>query len=123
MSKVSPVTGQPGYPGAGWFITTEYVDDSYFRNFGAWHTGHDLAKSRNGGEPIYAVADGVVKWAEFAGNMGFGNLITIQHTPDIYSRYGHLAEIRVQRNQNVTAGTVIGILGNTGRSTAPHLHF
>jgi hypothetical protein len=123
MVKVSPVTGKAGYPGMGWIITTEYIDDNYFRLFNAWHTGHDLARSRQGGEPVYAVADGVVKWAEFAGNNGFGNLITIQHAPDLYSRYGHLAQINVQRGQNVTAGTVIGILGSTGRSTAPHLHF
>lgn len=123
MAKVSPVTGKAGYPGTGWFITTQYVDESYFQQFGAWHTGHDLAKSRQGGEPIHAVEDGVVKWAEFAGNNGFGNLILIQHKTNLFSRYGHLAEIRVSKGQQVRAGDVIGTLGNTGRSTAPHLHF
>jgi murein DD-endopeptidase MepM/ murein hydrolase activator NlpD len=123
MAKVSPVTGKPGYPGAGWIITSQYLDEAYFRNFGAWHTGHDLAKTRQGGEPIYAVEDGIVKWAEFAGARGFGNLVTIQHRTNLYSRYGHLARIDVQRGQAVTSGQQIGTLGNTGRSTAPHLHF
>ena len=50
MIKVSPVTGQAGYPGSGWQITSDYAGQEYFNLFGAWHTGHDLAKSANGGE-------------------------------------------------------------------------
>jgi hypothetical protein len=123
MNKVSPVTGQPDYPGAGWLITSGYATDAYFQRFGDWHTGHDLARSAQGGEPVFAIADGVIKWAENAGNNGFGNLVAIEHSERIYSRYAHLARIDVQRNQNVQAGTVIGAVGSTGRSTAPHLHF
>jgi murein DD-endopeptidase MepM/ murein hydrolase activator NlpD len=123
MVKVSPVTGKEGYPGPGWHITSGYATQAYFDRFGDWHTGHDLAKSPQGGEPIYAVTDGVVKYAEFAGNNGFGNLVFIQHNDTLFTRYAHLREIHVQRNQQVTAGQIIGLLGTTGRSTGNHLHF
>ncbi|MBX3065204.1 MAG: M23 family metallopeptidase [Anaerolineae bacterium] len=125
MNKVSPVTGEAEYPGKGWRMTSGFAeeDPEYFRQFGDWHTGHDLKKSKDGGEPIYAAADGIVKYADFTGDKGFGNLVFIEHTPNLFTRYGHLAEIKVAYKQPVTAGMVIGILGNTGRSTGPHLHF
>jgi murein DD-endopeptidase MepM/ murein hydrolase activator NlpD len=123
MVKVSPVTGQAGYPGAGWLITSGYATQAYFDRFGAWHTGHDLAKSRDGGEPIYAVADGKVKFAGFAGEDGFGNVVFIKHNDNLYTRYAHLRVIQVQREQEVSAGQIIGLLGTTGRSTGNHLHF
>lgn len=123
MKIVSPVTGQAEYPGDGWKITSGYATQAYFKRFGDWHTGHDLAKTREGGEPIYAMADGVVKFAEFAGEKGFGNLVFIKHNDNLYSRYGHLREIHVRRDDEVTAGQKIGLLGTTGRSTGNHLHF
>ncbi len=123
MKKVSPVTGQADYPGAGWLITSGYCTDAYFRMFGDWHTGHDLARTAQGGEPIYAIADGVVKWAENAGSNGFGNLVMIEHKSSLYSRYAHLATIAVSNRQQVSAGTLIGTLGATGRVTGAHLHF
>lgn len=121
--KVSPVTGQADYPGAGWLITSGFATEAYFQRFGDWHTGHDLAKSAAGGETIYAAADGAVKWAENAGDNGFGNLVYIEHSGSQYTRYGHLASISVTKGQQVTAGTPIGVLGKTGRATGPHLHF
>lgn len=123
MKKVSPVTGQTDYPGEGWLITSGYCTDAYFRMFGDWHTGHDLARSAQGGEPIYAIADGIVKWAENAGNNGFGNLVVIEHKSNLYSRCAHLATIAVSNRQQVSAGTMIGTLGATGRVTGAHLHF
>jgi murein DD-endopeptidase MepM/ murein hydrolase activator NlpD len=123
MIKVSPVTGQKGYPGLGWQITSGYASQRYFVMFGSWHTGHDLAKSRAGGEPIYAVTDGVVKFAEFAGNDGFGNVVFIRHSDNLFTRYAHLREIHVRRNEEVKAAQIIGLLGTTGRSTGNHLHF
>ena len=95
MRKVSPVTGQPDYPGAGWLITSGFATDAYFQRFGDWHTGHDLARSREGNEPIYAIADGKVIWAENAGNGGFGNLVVVQHNDKLFSRYAHLSRIDV----------------------------
>ena len=123
MSKVSPLTGQSDYPGDRWLITSGYCTDDYFERFGDWHTGHDLALSREGGETIYAVADGVIKWAENAGDNGFGNLVVIEHNVTLYSRYAHLNEISVTLHQQVKSGDPIGTLGSTGRSTGPHLHF
>ena len=121
--KVSPVTGQADYPGQGWIITSGFATDEYFQRFGDWHTGHDLAKSAAGGETVFAATDGVIKWAESAGDGGFGNLVYIQHSASLYTRYGHLAAITVQKDQTVSAGTPIGTVGKTGRATGPHLHF
>lgn len=123
MLKVSPVTSLETYPGSGWTVTSGFATQAYFDRFGAWHTGHDLAKSVQGGEPIYAVSDGVVKFADFAGNDGFGNLVFIKHSDNLFTRYAHLAEIHVQRNDEVRAGQRIGLLGATGRVTGAHLHF
>ncbi len=123
MLKVSPVTGQAGYQGSGWRVTSGFATQEYYDLFGGWHTGHDLAKSSPGGEPIYAVSDGVIKFADFAGKDGFGNLVFIKHQDNLFTRYAHLAEIYVQRNEEVRAGQIIGLLGATGRVTGPHLHF
>ncbi|MEM8860516.1 MAG: M23 family metallopeptidase [Chloroflexota bacterium] len=123
MDRVSPVTGKAEYPGDGWIVTSGYATEEYFQQFGDWHTGHDLAKSAEGGELIYAIADGIVKFAAFAGEDGFGNLIFIKHNDNQFSRYAHLREISVSRGEEVTAGQVIGRLGTTGRSTGNHLHF
>ena len=121
--KVSPVTGQSDYAGSGWLITSGFATDAYFQRFGDWHTGHDLAKSAAGGETVYAASDGTVKWAENAGDNGFGNLVYIEHSSSQFTRYGHLASISVSKVQQVAAGTPIGTLGRTGRVTGPHLHF
>lgn len=121
--KVSPVTGQADYPGGDWRITSGYATDEYFNLFGDWHTGHDLAKAGCEGLPVYTVMDGTVKWAEWAGDNGFGNLIMIQHADNLYTRYGHLSSIAVAKGDVITAGTMIGAIGKTGHVTGAHLHF
>lgn len=96
-----------------------------YKQFGApGHTGIDLGGTE-GATKIYAVADGKVskigRAAQFAN--GFGNHIYIRHDNGYSTIYGHLHQINVRQGANVTAGTVIGTLGNTGFSTGPHLHF
>jgi murein DD-endopeptidase MepM/ murein hydrolase activator NlpD len=100
------------------------------------HTGVDLATAgwAAGGE-VRAIAGGVVSLAlggcptdipSFTCNFGFGNVLMIRHTfPDgiFYSLYAHLADSSVGLNTSVFAGQPIGTVGNTGNSTAPHLHF
>ncbi|PPB81734.1 murein DD-endopeptidase MepM/ murein hydrolase activator NlpD [Albidovulum inexpectatum] len=89
------------------------------RRWGRMHEGVDLAGPI--GTPIQAPADGVVV---FAGRQsGYGNLIKIRHEFGIETRYGHLSRIRVKVGQKVSRGEVIGDMGNTGRSTGPHLHY
>lgn len=86
---------------------------------GAMHAGIDFKGPI--GSPIFAAADGRVT---FAGQKsGYGNAIEITHANGLLTRYAHLSRIGVQVGQQVTAGTTIGGLGSTGRSTGPHLHF
>jgi len=123
MLKVSPVTGEDGYPGEGWRITSGFASQAYYDLFKDWHTGHDLGRSEARGRPVYAVSDGMIKFVADAGDGGFGKLVFIQHSDSLFTRYAHLDHYYVQRHEQVSAGQVIGLLGSTGRSTGPHLHF
>lgn len=90
-----------------------------FRGTAAMHAGVDIPGPI--GTPIYATADGVVSWAGRRG--GYGNLIEINHGKGIATRYGHLSRIVVADNTRVHRGQLIGLMGSTGRSTGPHLHY
>jgi len=90
-----------------------------FTGVRAFHNGIDIAAKR--GTPVFAPADGIVTMA--GKNMGYGNLIVISHLNNATTRYGHLEEILVKRGQKVKRGDLIATVGNTGRSTGPHLHF
>ncbi|HEX7343397.1 MAG TPA: M23 family metallopeptidase [bacterium] len=73
------------------------------------------------GLPVYAAADGVVIHAER--EPAYGNAIVIDHGHGYKTLYAHLSRIGVQRGERVERGETIGALGNTGRSTGPHLHY
>lgn len=83
------------------------------------HSGIDI-KGRTG-EQVKTTAKGTVTFAGYMG--GYGNVVMIRHANGFETRYGHLSRIRVKRGQRVDVGSVIGLLGNTGRSTGPHLHY
>ncbi len=86
------------------------------------HNGVDLASSI--GTPVYAAAGGTVIAARMGGyNGGYGNMIIISHANGIQTVYAHLNAIYISQGQTVTQGQTIGELGNTGKSTGPHLHF
>jgi murein DD-endopeptidase MepM/ murein hydrolase activator NlpD len=85
----------------------------------ALHTGLDIAASV--GTPIYAPADGVISFAGYDG--GYGKLLSLDHGYGVVTRFGHCSELYVQVGQKVKRGDVIGAVGNTGRSTAAHLHY
>ncbi len=92
---------------------------SPFTGHKQFHEGLDIANRV--GTPVIAPANGVVA---FAGRKdGFGNLIIIDHGHGITTRYGHLSKILVKVGQHVKRGEKIGEIGNTGRSTGPHLHY
>lgn len=81
------------------------------------HTGIDL---RANYDNVYAIMNGVVVEAGYSSRNG--NYVAIQHR-DFITYYLHLSTVLVKKNQQINAGTVIAISGNTGTSTAPHLHF
>lgn len=73
------------------------------------------------GTPVLATADGVVLRAEYAG--AYGNMVDVAHADGFVTRYAHLKTIQVQVNDVVKRHDPLGSLGNTGRSTGPHLHY
>lgn len=83
------------------------------------HIGLDIAAEM--WDPVVAVADGDVVFADWAG--GYGNLVILEHGSDWRSYYAHLTEIAVKVGQQVRQGETLGGAGTTGHSTGPHLHF
>ncbi len=85
----------------------------------AHHDGIDISVER--GTPIYATADGKVVFAKRA--PGFGKMVVIDNGYGFETVYGHMSKILVRKGQSVERWQKIGEVGNTGRSTAPHLHY
>ena len=85
----------------------------------AFHEGIDFSAAH--GESIYATAGGIVKKASRSG--AYGKLITINHGGGLQTRYAHLSKILVKSGDIVKKEDLIGNVGNTGRSTGPHLHY
>lgn len=85
----------------------------------AMHTGIDFRGET--GTSVRAAGAGVVVTAEYSG--GYGNMIEIEHAGGVTSRYAHLSSILVSEGQKIAPGYIIGRVGSTGRSTAPHLHY
>lgn len=85
----------------------------------SFHNGLDIATQH--GNKVFAPADGYVLITEHTPVLG--NLIHIDHGFGFATRYGHLATFAVKEGERVKRGQVVGYVGNTGRSTAPHLHY
>lgn len=101
-------------------ITSEFGTRSDpFNTMKTMHTGIDFGGPT--GTPIYAGAAGIIEKASYYG--GYGNAIIIKHSDTFETLYGHLSQIDVQVGDTVKKGQQIGELGNTGRSTGPHLHY
>jgi murein DD-endopeptidase MepM/ murein hydrolase activator NlpD len=90
-----------------------------FNGEGAFHSGVDIGSSY--GHSIVAPADGVVTLTDTMG--GYGKTIMLFHGNGISTRYGHLSGFAVTVGQHVQRGDVIGYVGESGRSTGPHLHY
>lgn len=83
------------------------------------HNGLDM--HGNAGDPIRAAADGKVIFAGVKG--GYGNAVMIDHGGGMVTLYAHQSKLLVKEGERVKAGDVIGLIGSTGLSTGPHLHF
>jgi murein DD-endopeptidase MepM/ murein hydrolase activator NlpD len=90
-----------------------------FNGEGAFHSGIDIGAPI--GSPIIAPADAVVLFADFMG--GYGRAVILEHGHGISTRYGHLKSFAVFPGEHVHRGDTIGYVGDSGRSTGPHLHY
>jgi murein DD-endopeptidase MepM/ murein hydrolase activator NlpD len=95
-SRVSPLSGEKGF-----------------------HTGVDIANDF--GTPVRATADGRVAYAGWEG--GYGKLVVLDHGHGYQTYYGHLSEIKAAVGQTVRRGSTIGLMGQTGDATGPHVHY
>ncbi|HVG63889.1 MAG TPA: M23 family metallopeptidase [Hyalangium sp.] len=107
------------WPARGW-VTSDFGSrlDPYTADR-VMHQGLDIAAPH--GKEVFAPSDGTVVFAGLEG--GYGNVIVIDHGYGIKTRYGHLAKILVKSGEKVKRGAKIAAVGNTGRSTGPHLHY
>ena len=120
VKKVSFLAATPSiWPARGW-VTSTYGDRiSPFTGRPQMHKGIDIANRV--GTSVVAPANGIVVKA--GANGGFGKSVVISHGYGIKTTYGHLSEVFVKTGQRVERGEDIGAMGNTGRSTGPHLHY
>lgn len=96
-------------------ITSEFGQRRY-----RWHYGIDIKVRK--GDSIRSAFDGIIRVIQYD-RRGYGHVVVIRHADGIETLYGHLSQKLVAPRQCVKAGEVIGLGGNTGRSTGPHLHF
>ena len=106
-------------PVHGWITSKFGYRKSPFTGRKEFHAGLDIANKS--GTKLIATANGRVSYA--ARKMYIGNLIIIDHGFGRVTKYGHLKKMFVKRGQEVKRGDVIGLIGNTGRSTGPHVHY
>jgi len=85
-----------------------------------WHYGTDV--KLNTGDTVKCAMDGIVRVIQFD-RRGYGNVVVVRHHNGLETLYGHLFRVKVEVNQAIKAGDMVGLGGNTGRSTGAHLHF
>jgi murein DD-endopeptidase MepM/ murein hydrolase activator NlpD len=111
--------------GVGFPLASMHVRSKFGRRidpvYGGWamHQGIDYKAAM--GTKTYAVADGTVIAASYSG--GWGNQVRIRHPNGLITQHAHLSAIKVRVGQKVSKGQVVGLVGSTGKSTGPHLHF
>ncbi|MBI5234265.1 MAG: M23 family metallopeptidase [Deltaproteobacteria bacterium] len=120
LEKSALLSSTPSiWPTRGWVSSGFGKRDSPFSGLRHMHRGIDIAN--NIGTPVVATADGVV--SEAGVESGFGKIVTISHGYGMKTIYGHLSMIKVAKGERIKRGQVIAEMGNSGRSTGPHLHY
>ena len=117
----------PALPGVGQFDASQtYIwptkgvfTSGYGWRWGRMHKGIDIAN--NVGTPILAAKDGVIAYSGWSS--GYGYLVEMSHGDGSSTRYAHSSRLLVKKGQLVPQGARIALMGSTGRSTGPHLHF
>lgn len=113
-----PNAGGWVWPCPGFYYISSYVGPRWGRT----HNGLDIAGGSIYGKPIVAARAGTVIDAGWNSG-GYGNYVMINHGDGFITIYGHMSSVAASNGQSVSAGQVIGYVGNSGRSTGPHLHF
>lgn len=107
------------WPTHGWLSSSMGTRTDPLTGGRDFHPGLDISADK--GDPVYATADGTVTHAASAGN--YGNLVIVDHGYGLETRYGHLSAFKVTVGQQVKRGDLLGLVGSTGRTTGPHLHY
>lgn len=116
QSRLTP-SGRP--IDSGWLSSKFGKRTDPFSGKQEYHHGVDFAGKE--GSDVIAVGDGVVSWA--GERSGYGNLVEINHGNGYVTRYGHNKKFLVTEGDKVAKGQAIALMGSTGRSTGPHVHF
>ncbi len=96
------------------------VTSNFSYRWGRWHNGTDL--DLDTGDSVRSTFDGMVRIVAYDGS-GYGKFVLVRHYNGLETLYGHMSKQMVESGQLVKAGEVLGLGGNTGRSTGSHLHF
>jgi murein DD-endopeptidase MepM/ murein hydrolase activator NlpD len=107
------------WPTRGWVTSDFGVRLDPYTADRMMHRGLDIATPH--GQAVYSPSDGTVVFTGTEG--GYGKVLVVDHGYGVKTRYGHLSEIFVKLGERVKRGARIGAVGNTGRSTGPHLHY
>lgn len=112
LPNISPIVAAYNSSSYGWRIDP-------FNGNKAFHEGLDF--SSNTGTPIRAAADGIVSVSEHTHD--YGNMVKIDHGSGLETRYAHASKLLVKVGERVMKGQTVALVGSTGRSTGPHLHY
>jgi len=107
------------WPAKGWLSSRFGYRKSPFTGKKEFHKGLDI--SARMGSPVVASADGTVSFSGW--DRGYGRLVVINHGYGLKSKYAHLKKSLVKKGQYVKRGETIGLIGKSGRTTGPHLHY
>ena len=107
------------WPSRGWVTSDFGIRTDPYTSERSMHRGLDIANEV--GTPVMAPSDGVVIFDGTEG--GYGNVLVLDHGYGVRTRYGHLSKILVKLGDKVKRGQQVAAVGNTGRSTGPHLHY
>jgi len=118
--KLNYIASTPSiWPVKGWLTSDFGYRRSPFTLASDFHPGIDVAAAY--GTPVVAPADGVVTFAGVKG--GYGNLVVIDHGFGVVTKFGHTSQLLVKEGDKIKRGMKIALVGNTGHSTGPHLHY
>ncbi|MBN1957982.1 MAG: M23 family metallopeptidase [Desulfuromonadales bacterium] len=115
ISRATP----EGWPTKGWITSYFGMRKSPFTGRRVMHEGLDIAA--NTGTPVYATADGIVARVEYS--KSYGKTVVVDHGYGYRTIFGHNSKILVKSGQRVKRGDRLALVGNTGQSTGPHLHY